>query len=244
MNGKPTPAATPRRTAHRAPARDPVPRRSAVAGAALALALLLPSARALAAQDESGRRASDARVKGTEDAPVTVFELADFECPFCRRFTDEVMPRLDSAYVRTGKVRWVYVNYPLPIHARAWPAAEAAMCVGAAGGDFWSAHDALFARQDEWAKGADAAGVFAAVAAESGADAALWSRCVEEDLVAPVLVQDLVSAAQTGASGTPAFIIDQRDLFVGIRPFEEWVELLDAALARAAEEPDSLPPGG
>ncbi len=191
----------------------------------------------LAAQDEAAtRRASDARVKGAEEAPVTVFELADFQCPFCRRFTHEVLPRIDSAYVATGKVRWIYVNYPLPNHTYAWPAAEAAMCVGAAGGDFWRAHDSLFARQDEWTRGSGTAEIFAAIAADAGADAGEWRRCVERDLVAPVLVQDLLSAAQTGASGTPAFVIDQRELFVGIRPFEEWVSVLDAALERAASE--------
>lgn len=191
----------------------------------------------LRAQDDAlTRRASDARVKGAESAPVTVFELADFECPFCRRFTDEVLPRLDSAYIATGKVRWIYVNYPLPNHARAWPAAEAALCTGAAGGDFWRAHDAFFARQSEWTRGPDPMAIFAAIAAEAGADAGEWRRCVDQDLVAPVLVQDLLSAAQTGASGTPAFIIDQRELFVGIRPFDEWVPVLEAALERAAAE--------
>lgn len=205
--------------------------------AAPALLLATLAATPLAAQDDAvTRRASDARVKGAEDAPVTVFELADFECPFCRRFTDEVLPRLDSAYIATGKVRWVYVNYPLPNHPRAWAAAEAAMCVGSAEGDFWRAHDALFVRQEEWARGADPGAVFAAIAGEAGADAEQWRRCVEEDLVAPVLVQDLMSAAQTGATGTPAFVIDQRELFVGIRPFEDWVPVLEAALERAATE--------
>jgi protein-disulfide isomerase len=199
---------------------------------------------ALAQDSVVTRRASDARMKGAADAPITVFELADFECPFCRRFTDEVLQQLDSAYIATGKVRWVYVNYPLPNHARAWVAAEAAMCVGGAGGDFWRAHDAFFERQDEWAHGADPAGAFAAIAAEAGADAAQWRRCVDEDLVAPVLIQDLMSAAQTGASGTPAFIIDQRELFVGVRPFEEWVPVLEAALERAAEEVEEGEGGG
>lgn len=214
-------------------------RRSSAAAptAALALALLAGASAPLAAQDSVvTRRASDARVKGLADAPVTVFELADFECPYCRRFSDEILPALDSAYIQTGKVRWIYVNYPLPNHPRAWPAAEAAMCIGSAGGDFWRAHDALFEAQDEWTTTADARAAFAAIAADAGADAAEYERCVDEDLVAPVLVQDLMSAAQTGASGTPAFIIDQRELFVGIRPFEEWVPVLDAALERAEQE--------
>lgn len=207
---------------------------------AVAAFLLMASAAAgadLAAQDSVvTRRASDARVKGAEDAPVTVFELADFQCPFCKRFAESVFPQLDSAYIATGKVRWIYVNYPLPNHERAWIAAEAAMCIGGAGGDFWRAHDAFFLRQESWTRAADAAGAFAEIARDAGADEAEWRRCVAEDLVAPVLVQDLLSAGQTGASGTPAFVIDQRELFVGVRPFEEWVPVLDAALERAASE--------
>jgi protein-disulfide isomerase len=200
---------------------------------AVAMAFVAP----LAAQDEAlSRRASDARVKGAEDAPVTVFELADFECPFCRRFADEILPLLDSAYISTGKVRWIYVNYPLPNHPRAWAAAEAAMCIGSAGGDFWRAHDEFFVTQATWANGGDPTATFRAIARAAGADAAIWQRCVDEDLVAPVLVQDLMSAAQTGATGTPAFIIDQRELFVGVRPFDDWVAVLDAALERAATE--------
>jgi protein-disulfide isomerase len=211
-------------------------RRSALAAACL-LALWGAGATPALAQDSVvTRRASDARIKGAADAPVTVFELADFECPFCRRFTDEVLGALDSAYIKSGKVRWIYVNYPLPNHPRAWAAAEAAMCIGGAGGDFWRAHDAFFARQSEWARGADPSATFASIAEAAGADGGTWQRCVDEDLVAPVLIQDLMSAAQTGASGTPAFIIDQRELFVGVRSFEEWVPVLDAALERAATE--------
>ena len=214
----------------------PSRRRRAPVVAALLL-LASTTAADLSAQDSVvTRRASDARIKGAADAAVTVFELADFECPFCKRFAESVFAQLDSAYIATGKVRWIYVNYPLPNHERAWIAAEAAMCVGGAGGDFWRAHDEFFLRQEGWTRAADAAAAFADIAREAGADEAEWRRCVAEDLVAPVLVQDLLSAAQTGASGTPAFVIDQRELFVGVRPFEEWVPVLDAALERAASE--------
>ncbi len=67
-----------------------------------------------------------ARTKGRADAPVTVYEMADFQCPACRLFAVTVLPALDSEYVRTGKVRWVFINLPLTsIHPNAVAAAEA-----------------------------------------------------------------------------------------------------------------------
>src|SRR2546428_6601166 len=66
-----------------------------------------------------------ARSKGSATAPVTVYEMADFQCPACRMFTVTVMPAVDSEFIRTGKVRWVFINLPLPsIHPNALAAAQ------------------------------------------------------------------------------------------------------------------------
>ena len=65
-----------------------------------------------------------ARTKGSATAPVTIYEMSDFQCPWCARFALETLPTLDSEYVRTGKVRLIFVNLPLPSHPNAGPAAE------------------------------------------------------------------------------------------------------------------------
>lgn len=213
--------------------RNPTPAPLRIAGA---LALLCCGSAPLAAQgtpdDDFLARASQARVAGSPDAPVTVYEMADFQCPYCARFASELHPRLKAEYIDAGKVRWVFVNYPLPMHARAWVAAEAALCAAGAGADFWALHDRLFGTQAEWSTGEDPAERFAELAAEAGAEAGGYERCVREDRVAPLLAQDLISAAQTGASGTPAFVVNQ-ELVVGIRPWEDWQKLLDDAVAAA-----------
>ena len=104
----------------------------------------------------SSRRASpegSARdpLQGSASAPVTVYEMSDFQCPYCRKHALEVFPALEQEYVRTGKVRWVYINFPLAsIHANALPAAEIAMCA-ARMGKFWPVHDLLFQHQETWA---------------------------------------------------------------------------------------------
>src|SRR5947207_13176187 len=102
----------------------------------------------------SGATQSDplaARTKGRPDAPVTVYEMSDFQCPYCRAFALGTLPLLEREYVQTGKVRFVYINLPLPdVHKNASAAAEAALCA-ARQQRFWPMHDWLFGHQGEWA---------------------------------------------------------------------------------------------
>src|SRR5207249_9488018 len=82
-----------------------------------------------------------ARSRGRLNAPVTVYEMSDFQCPYCRAFALATLPLLEREYVTTGKVRFVYINLPLPsLHANATAAAEAAMCA-ARQSRFWTMHD-------------------------------------------------------------------------------------------------------
>src|SRR2546425_944497 len=92
-----------------------------------------------------------ARSKGRPGAPVTVYEMSDFQCPYCRSFALTTLPILEREYVQTGKVRLVYINLPLPyLHANALAAALVATCA-ARQGKFWPMHDALFQHQEAWA---------------------------------------------------------------------------------------------
>jgi len=174
-----------------------------------------------------------ARARGSEGAHVVVFEIADFQCPYCASFAADVFPRIDSAYVRTGRVQWVYVNLPLPAHREAWGAAEAALCAGAVAERFWELHDVLYARQAEWSGAADAARRFRGYAREVGVSSEEYDRCVADDRVAPLIVQDLLGATAAQISGTPTFIVNRESKVVGLRTFEEWREILDTAIARA-----------
>src|SRR2546428_10389729 len=92
-----------------------------------------------------------ARAKGRADAPVTLYEMSDFQCPYCREFAVSTMPVLEREYIEPGKVRFVYINLPLSsVHRNAASAAEVAMCA-ARQQRFWSMHDLLFRHQDQWA---------------------------------------------------------------------------------------------
>lgn len=198
-----------------------------------ALVLLWPAAPG-AAQDAAAvlERAGTERVKGADMAAVTVLEISDLQCPFCARFATEIFPRIDSAYVRTGKVRWVYVNLPVPTHRNAWHAAEAALCAGGVAGRFWEVHDRLFATQADWSNLADPRGYFGQLIRAAGVPQGPWETCVTADQVAPLLVQDIMYARQPGVTGTPAFIVNDEKVLVGVKSFEEWKALLDAELQR------------
>jgi protein-disulfide isomerase len=201
----------------------------------LAGALLAVATTTSWAQDTKvAERAAISRMKGAANAPVTVHEIADFQCPYCARFVRDVYPRIDSAYVKTGKVRWIYINLPLPMHANSWAAAEAAMCAGGVASQFWPMHDRLFLRQEKWASLADTRAVFAEYAKEIGLDAAAFASCVSSDRTASLVVRDVLIASEARVTGTPAFVINDLQSFSGYKTFEEWKEILDGVLKKAA----------
>jgi protein-disulfide isomerase len=181
-------------------------------------------------------RALESRSKGSAEAAVVVFEIADFQCPYCATFAGTVAPALDERYVEPGHIQWIFVNLPLHSHPLAWHAAEAALCAGAAGDRFWAMHDRLFEEQDEWGAESDPSARFAAYAADLDVPAAAYAACIEGDQVAPLILQDLGSAISAGITGTPTFIImkDQEvvERLVGVQSVEEWSQVLDSALGR------------
>lgn len=176
-------------------------------------------------------RVSASRIKGSPDAKVTIVELSDFQCPFCREFAQTTLTQLDSAYIQTGKARLVFFNLPLPMHGSAWVAAEAALCGGAQGA-FWPMHDRLFAQQPEWSAAADPTAHFERYATDSGLDLTAFRTCTQRDLVAPLLAGDLLQAGGTGASSTPSFILNGEKLLAGVQPFEEFRKVIEELLAK------------
>lgn len=203
------------------------------------------SATAAAAEGDSVlARTARSRVKGSEDAPVTLIEVSDFQCPFCREFALETFPALDSAYVRTGQVRVVFISYPLPNHAASWGATEAAFCAGAQD-RFWPMHDRLFRSQAEWSGSADPIPLYVRDAAAVGADTAAFRRCLQRDGVAPIIISDLLQGTGGGVNGTPTFILQsagpggepQQRMLVGAQDFAAMSAAIDALLPSVVERP-------
>src|SRR5947207_11011750 len=149
-----------------------------------------------------------ARSKGAATAPVTVYEMADFQCPACRGFTMNVMPAIDKQFIQSGKVRWVFINLPLvSIHPNALAAAEVAMCA-ARQGRFWQAHDALYLYQDAWARLAAPHDTLIALAQRAGVDREKLNVCIQGGTARSEVQLDAQRAARSGAHATPSFYIE------------------------------------
>lgn len=200
------------------------------------LLVLLTALPASAQNAKDAERAAMNRLKGQQSAAVTVYEIADFQCPYCAKFSREVFPQIDSAYVKTGKAKWIFVNFPLPTHSHAWAAAEAAMCAGTSD-KFWPMHDRIFANQAEWSDAANPAALFSKYARESGVTKESYDACVASDGVAAILIRDLLNASGAGITGTPAFVINNDPIFAGYKTFDEWREILDTAYRKATAPP-------
>ena len=167
------------------------------------------------------------RTKGRPDAPVTVYEMSDFQCPYCRAFALTTMPLLEREYVQTGKVRLVYINLPLTtLHANAARAAELAVCA-ARQGKFWPMHDLLFQRQDGWASRKDAGPYFLALADTAGLVRGDVVRCLNSQSVRAEVRTDSTRAAQAGGRSTPTFYIEG-GLLEGAAPVEVFRAVLDS----------------
>lgn len=203
--------------------------------AALLLALASPGADAqeTSAAASLASRASMARALGSEAAAIFVYEFADFQCGHCARFALEVFPRIDSAFVRTGKVRWIFVNLPVPTNLNSWAAHEAAACAAGVSGSFWEMHDALFENQKEWRDANDPLPIFERLARAAGVPIEPFTACVIADRVASILLQDVIFAASSRISGTPAFIVNNSETVMGVKSFDEWRDILDRALKKA-----------
>ena len=198
---------------------------------AAAAAAAPPDTGALAL-DPRAVRADTARIAGDAAATLWVIEASDYQCPYCRRFHEETFPAIEAEYVRTGKVRFAYVHMPLPMHANAAPASEAAMCAGAQG-KFWGFHDALFDAQQELTAAQDPRPLFDGIARSQGLDQAAFARCLDDDVMQPVVMGDFERMRQAGVNSTPTFFVGNTKI-EGAQPIAVFRRTIDSALAAAA----------
>ena len=176
---------------------------------------------------------SKAQFKGAQNARVAVIEFSDFQCPFCGKFDKDTYPQLVKDYVDTGKVKYVWRDYPLDFHRNAEKAAEAARCAGEQG-RFWEMHDRLFANQQ-----AIAATDLPKYAEALHLDQAAFQSCLDSGRYADDIKRSIADANGAGISGTPSFLIGvvQPDGTVkvsrkltGARPYTAFKSALDSLL--------------
>lgn len=159
---------------------------------------------------------------GPDDAPVTVVEFSDFECPYCVR----IYPALQELVKRyDGKVRLVYRHFPLGIHDNARKAAEASLCAHEQG-RFWEMHNTMF---DNY-RSLTPPGL-KSLAAGIGLDSTAFNACLDSGRFAAQVERDLVDGELLGVSGTPATFVNGR-MLSGAVPVEQLAAIIDEELAR------------
>jgi len=164
---------------------------------------------------------ADAPVMGAADAPVTIVEFTDYQCPYCQR-AQQYVDRVMDTY--KGKVRLVYQEFPLDFHPQAKPAGRAARCAGEQG-KFWEMHTGLL-RTPGALDEADLKGR----AAKLGVDAKAFGECIASNKYDPVIQKSVENGRSIGVSGTPTFFLNGRS-FSGAQPFEVFERMIEEELA-------------
>jgi protein-disulfide isomerase len=175
--------------------------------------------------------ADKGRVAGEASARTWVVIASDFQCPFCRQWHSESYKQFVDEYVRTGKVKVAYINYPLGQHQNAVPTAMAAMCASAQN-KFWQYHDALFESQARWQSLPEPRPVLDSIARTVGVDFATWAKCVDTEMMRPLVFADRERAAASGVQSTPTFIIGRR-VIAGTMPLNELRPFIDSAIVQS-----------
>jgi protein-disulfide isomerase len=197
------------------------------------LAADLDQARGISTIDVAG-----APALGPADQIVTLVEFSDYECPFCIRHFTQTMPEIEERYIKTGRIRYVFKDFPIDqLHPGARRAHEAARCANEQG-KFWNLHTRLFSPG-----GSHSDADLDARAAEAGLDMTPFESCLASGRTAASVLESVRTAAELGATGTPSFFVGLRDPatdevkvlanITGAHPFSEFEKAIEAVASRA-----------
>jgi protein-disulfide isomerase len=182
--------------------------------------------------------------KGSPRARLTMVEYSDYECPYCGQYATQVYPQIDSEYIKTNKVQYVFKNLPIEqLHRQTFKAHVAAACAGDQG-RFWEMHDWLFRDQRNLTLDR-----FVELASMLKLDPVAFRACVESTKHEALIREDIAEAQSGGVRGTPVFVLAYTDpkgqaitparVIVGAQPFEAFKEAIDALLTEAGNNTPS-----
>ncbi|MCA9389815.1 thioredoxin domain-containing protein [candidate division WWE3 bacterium] len=186
----------------------------------------------------------DDPVIGNPDAPVTLIEFSDYECPYCKRHFQLTYPQIKADYIDTGKVKMVFRDLPLSFHdPLATEEAQAANCAREQGGDdaYYKMHDILYETTTSNGSGMTIDQMYD-LAAQVGLNKAKLKTCVEADTYIDEIQKDIRDAATAGATATPTFFVGVSDPsgtiigtpIIGAQDYNTFIKpAIDAALAQA-----------
>jgi len=173
---------------------------------------------------------------GNPDAPITIIEFTDFQCPFCARFHTQTLPLIFEEYIEQGKVKLVVRDFPIQsIHPNAVPAAIASECANEQG-KAKEMHDMLFYNQNEWSRQetVDALSLFSQYATEIQLEQDTFDSCLTNGKYIEEIKKDLDDGRSYGVSGTPGFFIGNDQIgyveLKGAQPYDSFKKIIDAQL--------------
>lgn len=172
---------------------------------------------------------TEERTLGDSDAVIEIIGYNDYQCPFCKMYVDTVLTPLLTDYVETGKVKYVFKDFPLEFHTYAKDAAHAARCADDQG-KFYEMHDMLFANQSDWAYSEDIDATLSSYADAIGIDSLEFDTCMESEMYMAEIDQDIADGVAAGITGTPGMIING-EVVVGVPDYEEFSAVLDLMYA-------------
>ncbi len=180
----------------------------------------------------SGDFADDDAVLGDKNAPVTLIEFSDYECPFCKRHFTNTYPEIKKKYIDTGKVKMIFRDFPLNFHdPNATDQAMAAECAREQGGDkmYYAYHDLIF--QTTTSNKGLAKDKLYELAEQAGVNKTKFKTCLDSGKFKDEVQKDLADGQRAGITGTPGFLVNGQRIS-GAQPFSAFESIIEAELAK------------
>lgn len=169
------------------------------------------------------------KIEGKENAPVTIVEYSDFQCPLCKKFYDETYPVLQKNYVATGKAKIIFKHFPLSIHPQSPDASVTAECA-LEQNKFWEMHDLLFQTQSSWSGSATHNDFFKTLAGQLQLNQKQFNECLDQQKYAGNVNKDYQEGVAKAVRGTPTFYINDQ-IIVGAQDTSVFTDTIDKLLA-------------
>ncbi len=175
----------------------------------------------------------DDPVLGSQDAPVTLIEFTDYQCPFCGRHYTNTYGQLKKDYIDTGKVKYVVRDFPLGFHPHAQKTAEATECADDQG-KFWEMHDKIFETQATWSNATDIIPTLKQYAADLKLNTGTFNTCLDSGAYKDEVAKDMADGSAAGIDGTPGFWVlgpgGKSEQISGAVPFADFQKAIDSML--------------
>ena len=170
----------------------------------------------------------DDPVLGSKDAPVTIIDFSDYQCPFCKKFYSNIFHELEADYIDSGKVKYVFRDFPLSIHSKAQYAHYAAEC-GKEQNKYWEIHNILFEKQSEWTESENLIETLTSYAEEIGLDKINFKECLSSEKYRDEVKKDKEDGLSYGIKGTPTLVINGK-MIRGISSYDQLKKLIEKEL--------------